>query len=138
MSCACCKVTPLCHLFHLLQAPASSRSGTIALRHHLDMGLSADHAKLALWSAERAGTKEFVGHMGADSFPSFVRKPFLILKDVPLKKRLEHLQALNIMYESAPVNHKMYYAMHACAPLIDGPAAVECTTWSGTALYEQS
>ena len=123
------------HLYNLLQAPASSRSGTIALRHHLDMGLSAtaqvrvesDPAKLALWSAERAGSKEFIGHMGADSFPSFVRKTSLILKDVPCKKRLEHLQALNVMYEGTVVNHKMYYAMHAVAPVIEGPASETLT-----------
>ena len=79
------------------------------------MGLSAtaqvrvesDHAKLALWSAERAGAKEFVGHMGADAFPAFVRKTALILKAVPAKARLAHLQTLNIMYDNAPVNHKM-------------------------------
>ena len=55
------------HLYHLLSVPAPSRSNNIALRHHLDMGLSAtaqigvenDSAKLATWSAERAGTNEW-------------------------------------------------------------------------------
>ena len=84
------------HLFHLLlSAPASSRRTSIALRHHLDMGLSAtaqvraenDPAKLAAWSAERAGTQEFVAEMGADTFPAFVRKANLIMKDVPQKNK---------------------------------------------------
>ena len=124
------------HLFYLLlSAPASSRRTYIALRHHLDMGLSLtaqvraekDPAKLAAWSAERAGTQEFVAEMGADTFPSFVRKANLIMKDVPQKNKEQHFKSLKILYDGSPVNRKMFYAMQSCYPLIAGPASAVLT-----------
>ena len=90
------------HLYYLLTetspAPSWSVNNTIALRQHLDMGLGAtaqvrverDITKLATWSAERAGTKEFVSQQVADTFPAFVRKTSLILQDVPSKQKMEH------------------------------------------------
>ena len=124
------------HLFYLLlSAPASSRRTYTALRHHLDMGLSLtaqvraekDPAKLAAWSAERAGTQEFVAEMGADTFPSFVRKANLIMKDVPHKNKEQHFKSLKILYDGAHVNRNMFFAMQSCYPLIEGPASAVLT-----------
>ena len=33
------------------------------------------------------------------------------------------LKALKILYDGAPVNHKMFFAIQSCAPLIEGPAS---------------
>ena len=37
------------------------------------------------------------------------------------------MTALKILYDGAPVNHKMFYAMQSCAPLIEGPASHSLT-----------
>ena len=63
-------------------------TNTIALRQHLDMGLGAtaqvrvesDQSKLAVWSAERAGTREFVSQKLYDTFPAWVRKMNIVTK----------------------------------------------------------
>ena len=119
-------------LFHLLSCTTwmDDETNTIALRQHLDMGLGAtaqvrvesDKSKLAIWSTERARTREVVAQNGHDTFPAFVRKVNIIVKDIPAKQRQEHLRTFNILYDGALVNHKMYYSMVACAPLIDGHA----------------
>ena len=89
------------HLYRLLTGTdLTETQRAAAIRHHLDVGLSAtaqvrvetDMSRLPVWASERSGKKQVTEKTGTDTFPAFAKKLMMVLRDVPPKTHLDYLK----------------------------------------------